>query len=64
MFGSYEFLRLGVSNSYIWKVRFVTFWGYEFLRLGVSFLRLGVSNFYVWGLDFFRLEVRFLTFGG
>ena len=28
------------------------------------FLRLRVSNSYVWGLVFFRLGVRFLTFGG
>ena len=44
------FLRLGVSNFYVW--------GLVFLRLGVSdsyvcvlvFLRLRVSNSYVWGL--------------
>ena len=36
------FLRLGVSNSYVW---------------GLVFLRLGVSDSYVWDLVFFRLGV-------
>ena len=34
------------------------------LRLGVSFLRLGVSQCYVRGLVFLPLEVSFLTFRG
>ena len=37
-------------------VSFVTFGGW-------SFLRLGVSPFYVWGLVFLRLGVSFLTIG-
>ena len=49
-----DFLRLGVSTSYVW---------------GLLFLRLGVSKFYVWGLDFLRFwvsnsNVSFLLFGG
>ena len=34
-FGGYEFLSLGVRNSYVWRL---------------VFLRLGVRNSYVWGL--------------
>ena len=43
------FLRLGVSDSYVWVL---------------VFLRLGVSDSYVWGLVFLRLGVSFLSFGG
>ena len=66
------FLRLGVSDSYLWRlvfsrlrVSFLTFggwfyyvWGLViFTFLGLVFLRLGVSNSYV-------LRVNFLTFRG
>ena len=44
-----DFLPLGVRNLYVW---------------GLVHFSLGVSNSYVSGLDFSRLEVTFLTFGG
>ena len=37
-------------------VRFLTFWGYKSLRLGLDFLRLGVINPYVRGLDFWHCD--------
>ena len=66
------FYTFGGYIAYVWelvvlmfRVRFLTFKGLDFLRLGVSscyvqgldFLRLGVSNSYVRGLDFLRLGV-------
>ena len=45
-------------------VRFLTFVGQEFLRLGLVFLRMVVSNPYVWGLDFLCLVLGILTFWG
>ena len=42
-FEGLDFLRLRISNSYVW---------------GLVFLRLRISNFYVWGLDFLRLGFR------
>ena len=43
------FLRLGISNSYLW---------------GLVFLRLGVRDSYVWEIGFLHSWVSFLTFGG
>ena len=49
-FGGYRFLRLEVSNNYVW--------GLVFLRLGV------MSNSYVWGLVITTFGgVSFRTFG-
>ena len=51
------FLRLGVTNSYVWVLvllrlgdSFPTFRSYYFLRLRVSFLTFGGWFYYVWGL--------------
>ena len=49
MFGGYF--------SYVWGLVILKF-------LGLVFLRLGVSDFYVWVLVFLRLGVSFLTFRG
>ena len=53
----FDFLRLGVKCLTFWGLQILTFGGYKFLRLGLDFLRLGLTNPYVWGLDFLRLEV-------
>ena len=47
---------MGVRDSYLWGLVILTFRGYEFLRLGVSFCTFGGLFSYVWGLVF-------LTFG-
>ena len=59
-----DFLGFVVTNSYVCRlqilafgVRYLTFWGYKFLRLGLDLLRLGVTISYVSGLDFFRLGI-------
>ena len=58
------FLRLGISNFYVWGLGIFTFGGKFFYVCGLVFLHLMVSNSYVWGLLFIRLRVSFLKFGG
>ena len=59
-FGGLDFLRLRVTNPYVWGVRFLTFEGYKSLRWGgggLDFLHLRVTNPYVLGVFFLRLRV-------
>ena len=63
-FGGWEFLRLVVSNSYVWGLDFPGFRDRNSYVHGLVLLRFGFSNSYVWGLDFLRLEGTFLTFWG
>ena len=53
----FDFLRLWVTNSYLWRLVFLSLGGYKFLRLGVSLLTFGVSTSYVCWLVFLRLWV-------
>ena len=71
-FGGYGFLRLLVKDSYVWRIRIVTFGVYFHYVWGLVFLRFGARDSYVCGLVFLRLLVRdsyvcrlgILTFGG
>ena len=53
----YQFLRLAVTNPYVWGLIIFMFKGYKTLRLGVRFLNFG-------GYKLLHLGVRFLTPGG
>ena len=51
------FLRLGVSNSYVW--------GLVFLLLGLEILTFGAKCSFFWVLGILTFEgLRILTFGG
>ena len=57
------FLRLKVRNSYVWKLRILTFGVSNSYVWGLVFLRSGVTNSYVWELRILTFGASFLTFG-
>ena len=55
---------MGVNDSYVWGLIFLTFGGKGFLRLRVSYLSFGVRESYVWELVYYVWRLRILTFRG